>query len=77
MFASMGVLGAMGHYFVARALGYAPANIVSPFQYFQLIGSVAVGWLFFGDLADAGTWIGAAIIVAAGLWLGLSQARRA
>ena len=77
MFASMGVLGAMGHYCVARALGYAPANIVSPFQYFQLIGSVAVGWLFFGDWPDAGTWIGAAIIVAAGLWLGLSQARRA
>ena len=76
MFASMGVLGAMGHYCVARALGYAPANIVSPFQYFQLIGSVAVGWLFFGDWPDAGTWIGAAIIVAAGLWLGLSQARK-
>ena len=76
MFASMGVLGAMGHYCVARALGYAPANIVSPFQYFQLIGSVAVGWLFFGDWPDAGTWIGAAIIVAAGLWLGLSPARK-
>ncbi|MFC7689406.1 DMT family transporter [Paeniroseomonas aquatica] len=76
MFAGMGVLGAMGHYCVARALGYAPANIVSPFQYFQLLGSVAVGWLFFGDWPDAGTWIGGAVIVAAGLWLGVSQARR-
>ena len=76
MFAAMGVLGAMGHYCVARALGYAPANIVSPFQYFQLIGSVAVGWLFFGDWPDAGTWIGAAVIVLAGLWLGFSQARK-
>jgi drug/metabolite transporter (DMT)-like permease len=73
MFAAMGVLGAMGHYCVARALGYAPANIVSPFQYFQLIGSVAVGWLFFGDWPDAGTWLGGAVIVAAGLWLGLSR----
>lgn len=76
MFAGMGVLGAMGHYCVARALGYAPANIVSPFQYFQLIGSVAVGWLFFADWPDAGTWIGGAVIVAAGLWLGFSQARQ-
>jgi len=75
MFAGMGVLGALGHYCVARALGYAPANIVSPFQYCQLLGSVAVGWLIFGDWPDGGTWIGAAIIIGSGLALGWGQAR--
>lgn len=75
LFAGMGVLGAVGHYCIARALGYAPANVVSPFQYFQLIGSVAVGWFFFADWPDAATWIGGAIIVAAGLWLWFSQSR--
>jgi drug/metabolite transporter (DMT)-like permease len=77
LFCSLGVLGATGHYCVARAMGYAPANIVSPFQYFQLLGSVAVGWLFFGDLPDAATWAGAAVIIGAGLWIGWSQTRRA
>lgn len=76
LFCGMGVLGALGHYCVARALGHAPANIISPFQYFQLIGSVAVGWLFFADWPDAGVWLGAAVIVAAGLWIGWSQTRR-
>lgn len=76
LFCGMGVLGAVGHYCVARALGYAPANIISPFQYFQLIGSVIVGWLIFRDWPDAGVWIGAAMIVAAGLWIGWSQTRR-
>jgi drug/metabolite transporter (DMT)-like permease len=75
MFAGMGVLGAIGHYCVARALNYAPANIVSPFQYCQLIGSVTIGWLMFGDWPDLPTWVGAAIIVAAGLWIGWSQTR--
>jgi drug/metabolite transporter (DMT)-like permease len=75
LFCSMGVLGALGHYCVARALQYAPANLVTPFQYFQLIGSVLVGYLFFGDLPDALTWLGAGIIIAAGLILGWSQAR--
>ena len=75
-FCCLGVLGAMGHYFVARALTYAPANIVSPFQYFQLLGSVGIGWLFFADLPDAMTWLGAAIIVGAGLFIGWDQARR-
>jgi drug/metabolite transporter (DMT)-like permease len=76
MFCGMGVLGATGHYCVAKALGYAPANIISPFQYFQLIGSVVVGWFIFGDWPDAGVWIGAAVIMAAGLWIGWSQTRK-
>ena len=65
-FCSLGVLGALGHYFVARALTYAPANIVAPFQYMQLLGSVAVGYFFFGDFPDIWGWVGAAIIVASG-----------
>lgn len=75
LFCSLGVFGAVGHYCVARAMGYAPANVISPFQYFQLLGSVAVGWLMFGDWPDAATWLGAAIIVGAGLWIGWSQRR--
>ena len=74
-FCSLGVLGALGHYCVARAMNYAPANIVSPFQYMQLLGSVAVGYLFFGDFPDFLGWVGAAIIVAAGLYIGWSQRR--
>lgn len=72
-FCSLGVLGALGHYCVARAMAYAPANIVSPFQYMQLLGAVAVGYLFFGDFPDILGWVGAAIIVGAGLYIGWSQ----
>ncbi|MBD0273425.1 MAG: DMT family transporter [Acetobacteraceae bacterium] len=75
LFCSLGVLGALGHYCVARALGHAPANVVSPFQYFQLLGSVAVGWAVFNDLPDALTWIGAAVVVLSGLFIGWSQTR--
>ena len=76
-FCSLGVLGALGHYCVARAMHYAPANIVSPFQYMQLLGSVAVGYLFFGNFPDVMGWIGAAIIVGAGLYIGWSQRKPA
>jgi drug/metabolite transporter (DMT)-like permease len=76
-FCSLGVIGALGHYLVARAFTNAPANIVSPFQYMQLIGSVTVGYLFFGDFPDVMTWIGAAIIVGSGLYIGWSQTRKA
>jgi drug/metabolite transporter (DMT)-like permease len=76
-FCSLGVLGALGHYCVARAMHCAPANVVSPFQYMQLLGSVAVGYLFFGNFPDFLGWVGAAIIVAAGLYIGWSQRKPA
>lgn len=75
-FCSLGVLGALGHYCVAKAMNYAPANIVSPFQYMQLLGSVAVGYIFFGDFPDFLGWLGATIIVAAGIYIGWTQRRR-
>ena len=77
LFCSLGVLGAISHYFVALALGFAPANIVTPFQYTQMLGSVLVGYLIFGDFPDALTWAGAGVVVASGLYMGWTQTRRA
>jgi drug/metabolite transporter (DMT)-like permease len=71
LLASLGVLGGLGHYCVARALMYAPANFLSPFQYWQMVGSVAIGYLLFSEVPDAFTWLGTAVIVAAGLYVGL------
>jgi len=69
---SLGVLGGLGHYCVARAMTYAPANFLSPFQYWQMVGSVAVGYLMFAEVPDAFTWLGAALIIAAGIYVGIS-----
>jgi len=75
-FCCLGVIGGIGHYCVVRALAYAPATIIAPFQYFQLLGSVLVGYLAFAHFPDAMTWLGAAVIVSAGLYMGWSQTRR-
>lgn len=75
LFVGVGVLGALGHYCVAHAFGYAPANVLSPFQYFQLLGSVFVGWLMFSEFPDAMTWVGAAVIVGSGIYIGWSSSR--
>lgn len=70
---SLGILGGLGHYCLARALTYAQANFLSPFQYWQMVGSVLVGYLMFGEVPDQYTWIGAAIIIAAGIYVGTRQ----
>jgi drug/metabolite transporter (DMT)-like permease len=66
---SLGVFGGLGHWCLAKAMTYAPANVVSPFQYWQLIGAVGVGYMLTGQLPDIYTWIGAAFIIGAGLFL--------
>jgi drug/metabolite transporter (DMT)-like permease len=71
----LGILGGLGHYCVARAMTYGPANVIAPFQYWQIIGSVIVGYLVSDKLPDAVTWLGAAIIIGAGLALGWRETR--
>lgn len=73
---SLGIFGGLGHWALAKAMTYAPANVVSPFQYWQLIGAVWVGYLISGKLPDAFTWVGAAIIIGAGLYLAWFDTRR-
>ncbi|MDP1962981.1 MAG: DMT family transporter [Reyranella sp.] len=72
---SLGVFGALGHYCVAKAMTYASANFVAPFNYTQMIGSVIVGYLMFAEVPDFYTWLGTAVIVGAGLMVGW-QVRR-
>lgn len=73
---SLGIFGGLGHYCVARAMTYGPANVLSPFQYFQMIGSVIVGFLMFSEVPDVFTWLGAAVIIASGLFIGWLESRR-
>jgi drug/metabolite transporter (DMT)-like permease len=72
----LGVLGGLGHYCVASAMIHAPANVVSPFQYFQLLGAGLMGYLVFDNVPSVFTWMGAAVIVGSGLYLGWSESRR-
>ena len=64
---SLGLLGGLGHYCVARALLWGPASILSPFHYSQLILAALAGYLVFGDVPSVWTWAGAAIVIGSGL----------
>jgi drug/metabolite transporter (DMT)-like permease len=72
---SLGIIGGLGHYFVARAMVYAQANIVAPFGYWQLVGAVIVGYLISGYLPDAFTWLGAGVIICAGIYIAWCETR--
>jgi drug/metabolite transporter (DMT)-like permease len=66
---AMGSIGLIGHYFIIKALEHASASRLAPLDYFEIIGSVLVGLVFFGDLPDAWTLSGITIIVSSGLYV--------
>jgi len=72
----LGCLGAGGHWCVAKAMTYGQASVIAPFQYWQMIGSVAVGYVITGLFPDAFTWVGASIIIAAGITIAVAESRR-
>ena len=65
----LGVFGATGHYLLALAHRYAPSAVLAPFAYQQVMYMTIFGYLVFGDVPRAPTWIGAAIVMASGLYL--------
>ena len=71
-----GVFGGIGHYFLARAMSYAPAGVVSPFQYWQIIGASILGYFISGQLPDIYTYIGAAVLIGAGIYMGWRETRK-
>jgi drug/metabolite transporter (DMT)-like permease len=64
----LGVLASGGQWVVILAHRIAPASLLAPFFYGQLIWVSVLGFLVFGNLPDIWTIIGAAIIVASGLY---------
>ncbi len=65
----LGLFGALGHFALIKAFQAAPAVTVTPFGYVNLLWAVLFGFVFFGELPDAWTMLGAAIIAASGLYI--------
>jgi drug/metabolite transporter (DMT)-like permease len=72
---AVGAFGSFGHYLLIRAHRHSPPYALAPFVYTQIVWSITWGYLFFGDAPDLLTLVGAAIVIASGLYL-LNRERR-
>lgn len=73
---STGFFGAFGHLLQIRAYRLAPASMLAPFVYVQIVAAATLGWLIWGQFPDAFTWLGIAIICASGASLAVWEWRR-
>lgn len=69
MLLTTGVLGGLGHFALIRAFELAPASVLAPFLYVQLVIVTGLGYLVFDAFPDVWSLIGMTIIVVSGAWV--------
>jgi len=74
---TLGLLGFSGHVLLTHAYRFVSASTLAPVIYVQIFYAVALSWLVFGVLPGANTYLGAAIIMASGLYIWMRERRLA
>ena len=62
-----GVSGGAGQLFLSLSYRFSEASAVAPFDYTAMIWAVALGYFVFMELPAPQVWLGATIVIAAGL----------
>ena len=75
VFAAMGACGMVGHIMLARAFRAADASIVMGIDFARLPFTVLFAWVWFGELIELWTWIGAGIIFGAAFYTARRERR--
>lgn len=73
----IGVVGAIAQTCLTAALRWGPVSVVLPMDYSSIIWTTLLGWAIWGDWPMSTTWIGAALIIASGLYIAWREHVRA
>ena len=69
MGAAMGFFAASSHFMIIKALEFASASEISPFNYFEIVVAIILSYLVFGFLPNVQAIIGLIIIIISGLYV--------
>lgn len=72
----IGVIAAAGHLLVVIAVNRAPASLLAPFGYVEIIAATCLGWLIFDEWPDKLSWLGIAVIIMSGLYVFMREQRQ-
>jgi len=65
----VGVIGGVSHLILTESFRFAPASVIAPFDYASMLWAFILGYMLFGELPDEYTIGGAAVVIAAGLFV--------
>lgn len=69
LLAAVGGLSFVAHGLIVKAFAAAPASVLAPFNYLEIVSATLFGYLVFGDFPDGATWLGIGLIVGSGLYI--------
>ena len=67
--AATGLFASIGHLLLIRAHRHAPAAVLAPFVYGEIVWMVALGYVVFGDVPGLWTLAGGSIVIGSGVYL--------
>ena len=70
---ALGVVATLSHVCLSFALSLAPASLLAPLQYLEIVSATVLGFYIFGDLPDGLSVAGIVLIVASGLFVFLRE----
>ena len=73
---AVGCCGIVGHLCIAQALKDADTTAVMPFDFGRLIWASTIGFLFFAEIPDLWTIVGAVVIFSAAMYVAVRESRR-
>jgi len=73
----LGTLAGAGHWCLTHAYLEAPASLLTPFTYLQILWATAFGLIVFGQHPDGWSAVGMGIVALSGLSLAIHERRRA
>lgn len=80
---TIGLIGGVGQILLTQSYRFAPASVIAPFDYTAMIWSLILGFMIFGEVPVPIVLVGAAVVIAAGLFviwrerrLGIERARQ-
>lgn len=65
----VGAVAALSGILAVYAYRAAPASVLAPLQYMEIVSATLIGWMVFGDFPDPVKWLGISIIVGSGLYI--------
>ena len=71
----LAIAGTLAPYCLVRALVHAETTIIEPIEYLRLPISAGIAWILFGQTTDLWTWVGAAVIAGATLFMAQHETR--
>ena len=71
----IGLLAVVSHLLIVIAFSMAPASILAPFQYVEIVSATILGYFIFGDFPDLVKWVGIFIIIGSGIYIFVREQR--